>query len=167
MVPGNWISTCKTIKVDPSLTTYTKLITHVLKTYCKAYTIELWEEYVDVNLCDLGVDKHFLDMTPEAWWPKEKQMNWTLSKLKPLLHQRILSRGWKDSPQNGRKYCKLCDTATAAAKSLQSCPTLCDPINSSPPGSPVPGILQARTLEWVAISFSNAWNWSRSVVSDS
>ena len=45
------------------------------------------------------------------------------------------------------------------AKSLQSCPTLCDPIDSSPPGSPVPGILQARTLEWVAISFSNAWNW--------
>ena len=45
---------------------------------------------------------------------------------------------------------------TAAAKSLQSCPTLCDPIDGSPPGSPVPGILQARTLEWVAISFSNA-----------
>ena len=43
------------------------------------------------------------------------------------------------------------------AKSLQSCPTLCDPIDGSPPGSPVPGILQARTLEWVAISFSNAW----------
>ena len=47
--------------------------------------------------------------------------------------------------------------AAAAAKSLQSCPTLCDPIDSSPPGSSVPGILQARTLEWVAISFSNAW----------
>ena len=46
--------------------------------------------------------------------------------------------------------------AAAAAKSLQSCPTLCDPIDSSPIGSPVPGILQARTLEWVAISFSNA-----------
>ena len=46
--------------------------------------------------------------------------------------------------------------AAAAAKSLQSCPTLCDPIDGSPPGSPVPGILQARTLEWVAISFSNA-----------
>ena len=44
---------------------------------------------------------------------------------------------------------------TAAAKSLQSCPTLCDPIDGSPPGSPVPGILQARTLEWVAISFCN------------
>ena len=46
--------------------------------------------------------------------------------------------------------------AAAAAKSLQSCPILCDPIDVSPPGSPVPGILQARTLEWVAISFSNA-----------
>ena len=49
--------------------------------------------------------------------------------------------------------------AAAAAKSLQSCPTLCDPIDGSPPGSPVPGTLQARTLEWVAISFSNAWKW--------
>ena len=49
--------------------------------------------------------------------------------------------------------------AAAAAKSLQSCPTLCDPIDGSPPGSSVPGILQARTLEWVAISFSNAWKW--------
>ena len=47
------------------------------------------------------------------------------------------------------------------------CPTLCDPIDGSPPGSPVPGILQARTLEWIAISFSSAWKWSRSVVSDS
>ena len=45
---------------------------------------------------------------------------------------------------------------SAAAKSLQSCPTLCDPIDGIPPGSPIPGILQARTLEWVAISFSNA-----------
>ena len=49
--------------------------------------------------------------------------------------------------------------AAAAAKSLQSCPTLCNPIDGSPPGSRIPGILQARTLEWVAISFSNAWKW--------
>ena len=48
------------------------------------------------------------------------------------------------------------EVSAAAAKSLQSCPTLRDPRDSSPPGSPVPGILQARTLEWVAISFSNA-----------
>ena len=56
--------------------------------------------------------------------------------------------------------------AAAAAKLLQSCPTLYDPIDGSPPGSPVPGILQARTLEWVAISFpmheSEKWKWSRS-----
>ena len=50
----------------------------------------------------------------------------------------------------------LADNTAAAAKSLQSCPTLCDPIDGSPPGSPVPGIFQARTLVWVAISFSNA-----------
>ena len=58
-----------------------------------------------------------------------------------------------------------------SAKSLQSCLTLCDPVDGSPPGFPVPGILQARTLEWAAISFSSAWKWivkgSRSVVSDS
>ena len=50
-------------------------------------------------------------------------------------------------------------TAAAAARSLQSCPTLCDSTDGSPPGSPVPGILQARTLEWVAFPFSNAWKW--------
>ena len=53
----------------------------------------------------------------------------------------------------------------AAAKSPQSCPTLCDPTDGSPSGSPVPGILQARTLEWVAISFSNAWKWNVKVKS--
>ena len=60
----------------------------------------------------------------------------------------------------GTALCSLSSSyhaaAAAAAKSLQLCPTLCDPIDSSPPGSPIPGILQARTLEWVAISFSNA-----------
>ena len=54
---------------------------------------------------------------------------------------------------------------SAVAMSLQSCPTLCDPIDGSPPGSPVPGILQARTLEWVSISFSNAWKWKVKVKS--
>ena len=55
--------------------------------------------------------------------------------------------------------------AAAPAKSLQSCPTLCDPIDGSPPGSSIPGIFQARTLEWVAISFSNAWMWKVKVKS--
>ena len=56
-------------------------------------------------------------------------------------------------------------SAAAAAKLLQSCSTLCSPIEGSPPGSAVPGILQARTLEWVAISFSNAWKWKVKVKS--
>ena len=55
--------------------------------------------------------------------------------------------------------------AAAGAKSLQSCPTLCNPIDSRPPGSPIPGTLQTRTLEWVAISFSNAWKWKVKVKS--
>ena len=63
-----------------------------------------------------------------------------------------------------KKYI-IITTAAAAAKSLQSCPTLCYPIDGSPPGSAVPGILQARTLEWVAISFSNAWKWKVKVKS--
>ena len=54
---------------------------------------------------------------------------------------------------------------SAAAKSLQSCPTLCDPIDVSPPGSPVSGILQERTLEWVTISFSSEWKWKVKVKS--
>ena len=61
--------------------------------------------------------------------------------------------------------CKVMLVPAAAAKSLQSCPTLCDPIDGSPPGSTTPGILQARTLEWVAISFSNAWKWKVKVKS--
>ena len=72
------------------------------------------------------------------------------------------------------KWCSHCGrhfAAAAAAKSPQSCPTLWDATDRSPPGCPVPGILQARTLDWVAISFSKAWRekwkWSRSVVSDS
>ena len=60
-----------------------------------------------------------------------------------------------------------CLLYAAAAKSLRSCPTLCDPIDSSPPGSAIPGILQARTLEWAAISFSNAWKWKVKVKSHS
>ena len=58
-----------------------------------------------------------------------------------------------------KTYTLMPTAAAAAAKSLQSCSTLCDPIDGSPPGSPIPGILQARTLEWVAISFSNAVKW--------
>ena len=70
-----------------------------------------------------------------------------------------------DRPQPGMEPRSSALAAAAAAESLQSCPTLCDPIDGSPPGSPVPGILQARTLEWVVISFSNAWKWKVKVKS--
>ena len=73
-------------------------------------------------------------------------------------HHQLNGHGFEqilgDSEGQGSLVC--CSAAAAAAKLLQSCPTLCDPINGTPPGFPVPGILQARTLEWVAISFSNA-----------
>ena len=59
----------------------------------------------------------------------------------------------------------LTPVAAAAAKSLQSCPTLCDPIDGGPPGSAIPGILQARTLEWVAVAFSIVWKWKVKVKS--
>ena len=72
---------------------------------------------------------------------------------------------WKNLPKKGWEPIYLLAAVAAAAKSLQSCPTLCDPIDGSPPGFPVPGILQARTMEWVAISFSNAWKWKVKVKS--
>ena len=84
----------------------------------------------------------------------------------PRLKGKQLGYGWKSAQAQNQKPCYeiivltlTAATAAAAPKSLQSCPTLCDPIDGSPPGSTVPGILQARTLEWVAISFSNGWKW--------
>ena len=71
----------------------------------------------------------------------------------------VLKPGVRGSIVNETREPTLSPGTAATAKSLQSCLTLCDPIDSSPPGSPVPGILQARTLEWVAISFSNAQKW--------
>ena len=78
-------------------------------------------------------------------------------------HVRLCATPWTAALQappcmgfSRQKYWSGMPLPSAAAKSLQSCPTLCDPINSSPPGSPIPGIFQARTLEWVAISFANA-----------
>ena len=73
-----------------------------------------------------------------------------------------MSINWEEGKQNvAYPY----NPTAAAAKSLQLCPTLYDPVDSSPPGSPVPGILQARTPEWVAISLSNAWKWKVKVKS--
>ena len=85
--------------------------------------------------------------------------------------ERLCSQSWPHSPQIKYQWRLTSSSiiintwAAVAAKSLQLCPTLCDPIDGSPPGSAVPGIFQARTLEWVAISFSNAWKWKVKVKS--
>ena len=81
--------------------------------------------------------------------------------LSPIGHHRVSNR----APCAIHSRSIYFVSAAAAAKSLQSCPTLCDPIDGSPPGSPVPGILQARVLEWVAIAFSDAWKWTVKVKS--
>ena len=95
-----------------------------------------------------------------------------------LIHLPFLKPAWTSGSSRNRSdhNCWICLSisvpcvwiairCSAAAKSLQSCPTLCDPVDGSLPGSPIPGILQARTLEWVAISFSNAWKWKVKVKS--
>ena len=86
----------------------------------------------------------------------------------PLSGRRTLcnkNKGQWTRRREGRKERGRSGAAAAAAKSLQPCATLCNPIDGSPPGSPLPGILQARTLEWVAISFSNAGKWKVKVKS--
>ena len=90
--------------------------------------------------------------------------------LKPHIHNLTWNKNRKQQQQKWKVQQSLYETlkkaaADAAAKSLQSCPTLCNPIDGSPPGFPIPGILQARTVEWVAISFSNAWKWKVKVKS--
>ena len=91
-----------------------------------------------------------------SWWKKPRIWSPKLcSNHCDSLHDpgRELKLSWPQSDY------KAAAAAAAAFKSLQLRPTLCDPIDGSPPGSPVPGILQARTLEWGAVSFSNAWKW--------
>jgi len=109
-----------------------------------------------------------INKDPEELKNKHTETNNTITEIKNTL-EGINSRISEAEEQI--KWAGRAAAAAAAAKSLQSCPTLCDPIDSSPPGSSVPGILQARILEWVAISFSNAWKWkvkwSHSVVPDS
>ena len=100
---------------------------------------QIWEE--------LSKSASWLQCPTVTGWPKYKLLSLTFHS-----HYNLPSLvSLPLDPINSNKYC--------AAKSLQSCLTLCDPIDSSPPGSPIPGILQARTLEWVAISFSSAWKW--------
>ena len=95
-------------------------------------------------------------------WPDNTKTKIKSECWAPLCRRQDLKRNFSKGKSLKKHYTA---PAAAAAKSLQSCPTLCDPRDGSPPGSPVPGILQARTLEWVAISFSNAWKWKIKVKS--
>ena len=102
----------------------------------------------------------------QLWWHRSMAVV-TAKRSYPT--SKVRGGGWEELPhvQGKRNPSKMVGAerrhqraaAAAAAKSLQSCPTLCDLIDGSPPGSPVPGILQTRTLEWVAIAFSSAWKW--------
>ena len=87
------------------------------------------------------------------------------SLLLPVFEGACLLLQWENRIDNKGCLIQAAAAAATAAKSLQSCSTLCDPIDGSPPGSLIPGTLQARTLEWVAISFSNAWKWKVKVKS--
>ena len=101
------------------------------------------------------------------FWPTVKHFSQQPSEISrtDLLVPNFACRGDRVESTTGSPWVIRPDSGAAAAKSLQSCPTLCDPIDSSPPGSAIPGILQGRTLEWVAISFSNAWKWKGKVKS--
>ena len=107
-------------------------------------------------------------LQPHGLYPARLLLSWDFPGKNTGMGCHSFSRGSSQPRDRTRVSCTagkfFTDWATrkvaaAAAKSLQLCPTLCDPIDGSPPGSPILGILQARTLEWVAISFSNAWKW--------
>ena len=111
----------------------------------------------------LAWNSHIIFLPPRLHYllPKDSR-----TQKHPSLHIQTTSYPSQNLPLGDFSSCgPELDVAAAAAKSLQSCPTLCDPIDGSPPGSPGPGILQARTLEWVAISFSNTWKWKVKVKS--
>ena len=103
-----------------------------------------------------------------AWWRKMEWIRWVyiLQQLSIYWQSQKHTDNYLYCMANSYKECKnKIHQSANAAKSLQSCLTLCNPRDGSPPGSPIPGILQARTVEWVAISFSNAWKWKVKVKS--
>ena len=117
--------------------------------------------------------KHLKALMINHWYvPSNVEKNWWLQhqgregalgrevQRTMIQKDQLVAVGSKSKKIQEALFCIIPAAAAAAAKSHQSCPTLCDPIDGSPTGSSVPGILQARILEWVAISFSNAWKWN-------
>ena len=104
---------------------------------CTVWSGEIWKACGIKFLFSSPIHMPYVENFSELWLGNQIRPPWEFLNMLSMLV----------------KFC------AASAKSLQSCPTLCDPIDGSPLGSPVPGILQARILEWVAISFSNAWKW--------
>ena len=109
-------------------------------------------------------------MVEERWWTQivgcnRSALRCVVTAQKRHLHSTCLFLDQLCSGLVNKLTGMIHTAAAAAAKSRQSCPTLCDPRDGSPPGPAVPGILQARTLDWVAISFSNAWKWKVKVKS--
>ena len=113
-----------------------------------------------ISLSAYGTEYLSMELPSQNSYKEEKSKEWGCFESININNFGENGRCWAWKRETKNDY-----LAAAAAKSLQSCLTLWDPIDGSPPGSPVPGILQARTLEWVAISFSNAWKWKAKVKS--
>ena len=114
----------------------------------------------------LGITRYGFQVKKQRIFYLEKSIYLHRVVLSHLLFSPIEFRNYLIDHSDVLRCSKFCNImGQAAAKSLQSCPTLCDPRDGSPPGSAVPGVLQARTLEWVAISFSSAWKWKVKVKS--
>ena len=134
------------MKLEHFLTPYTKINSKWIKDLnVRPETVKLLEENIGKTLSDINHSRILFDPPPRILEIKEKINKWDLIKIK--------------------SFCTIEETISKVKRQpsewefssvTQSCPPLCDPIDGSPPGFPVPGTLQARTLEWVAISFSNA-----------
>ena len=142
------------------------LYSKVLFIYSTCNTLHLpvpnSQSFRPLHLSLLATTSHFLMSSRLFLSPREVHLSHILDSTRKWYHMYLSFSVWLTSPV----WESLGSSAAAAvAKSLQSCLTLCDPIDGSAPGSPIPEILQTRTLEWVAISFSKAWKWKAKVKS--
>ena len=147
------------MNLEHFLTQYTKINSKWIKDLnVRPETIKLLEKNIGRTLDDINQSKILYDPPPRVMAIKTKVNKWDLIKFKSFCTAKDAISKLKREPSEWEEIIanETTAAAAAAAKLLQSCLTLCDPIDGSPPGSAVTGTLQARTLEWVAISFSNA-----------